>query len=259
MKFGLNLYSIRNLVGTPEGFRETAHKLKEMGYDTLQISGVPYDPELIASVSKETDMPIVLTHMPLDRIIGDTEALMDEHALFGCKNIGLGSFPFDKMEVPEQMVEQVAQLNEAGEKMAKRGFKFFYHNHHYEFYKNNGQTVYDYMIENAPYINFTLDTYWLQYGGVDIVDYINKMSGRIDCIHLKDYQIIRKRVSPTETGGVAPDYAPVGKGTLKWGEIIPAALASGTKHLIVEQDSAALYPDTLAEVKFSIDYLKANF
>ena len=41
MKFGLNLYSIRNLVGTPEGFRETAHKLKEMGYDTLQISGVP--------------------------------------------------------------------------------------------------------------------------------------------------------------------------------------------------------------------------
>lgn len=259
MKFGLNLYSIRNLVGTPEGFRETAHKLKEMGYDTLQISGVPYDPELIASVSKETDMPIVLTHMPLDRIINDTEALMDEHALFGCTNIGLGSFPFDKMEVPEQMVEQVAQLNEAGEKMAKRGFKFFYHNHHYEFYKNNGQTVYDYMIENAPYINFTLDTYWLQYGGVDIVDYINKMAGRIDCIHLKDYQIIRKRVSPTETGGVAPDYAPVGKGTLKWGEIIPAALASGTKHLIVEQDSAALYPDTLAEVKLSIDYLKANF
>ena len=259
MKFGLNLYSIRNLVGTPEGFRETAHKLKEMGYDTLQISGVPYDPALIASVSKETDMPIVLTHMPLDRIINDTEALMDEHTLFGCKNIGLGSFPFDKMEVPEQMVEQVAQLNEAGAKMAKRGFKFFYHNHHYEFYKNDGQTVYDYMIENAPYINFTLDTYWLQYGGVDIVDYINKMSGRIDCIHLKDYQIIRKRVSPTETGPVSPDYAPVGKGTLKWGEIIPAALASGTKHFIVEEDSAALYPDTLAEVKFSIDYLKANF
>ena len=58
MKFGLHLYSIRNLVGTPEGFRVTAHKLKEMGYDTLQISVVPYDPELIASVSKETGMPI---------------------------------------------------------------------------------------------------------------------------------------------------------------------------------------------------------
>ena len=56
MQFGLNLYSVRNLVGTPEGFRETAHTLKEMGYDTMQISGVPYDPELIASVSKEVEM-----------------------------------------------------------------------------------------------------------------------------------------------------------------------------------------------------------
>lgn len=259
MKFGLNLYSIRNLVGTPEGFLETAHKLKAMGYDTLQISGVPYDPALIKNVSEETGMPIVLTHMPVDRILNDTDKLMEEHAFFGCKNIGLGSFPFDKMEDPNLMVEQVAQLNEAGEKMAKNGFKFFYHNHHYEFYKNNGQTVYDYMIENAPYINFTLDTYWLQYAGVDIVDYIKKMNGRIECIHLKDYQIIRKRVNPTETGPVSPDYAPVGKGTLKWNEIIPAALASGTKNFIVEQDSAALYADTLAEVKFSIDYLKANF
>ena len=128
MKFGLNLYSIRNLVDTPEGFRETAHKLKEMGYDTLQISGVPYDPELIASVSKETDMPVVLTHMPIDRILNDTDALMDEHALFDCKNIGLGGFPFANMEDPEKMEEQIAVLNEAGEKMAKRGFKFFYHN-----------------------------------------------------------------------------------------------------------------------------------
>ena len=157
------------------------------------------------------------------------------------------------------MVEQVAELNEAGERMAKRGFKFFYHNHHYEFYKNNGQTVYDYMIENAPFINFTLDTYWLQYAGVDILDYVKKMKGRIDCIHLKDYQIIRKRISPEETGPVSPDYAPVGKGTLKWHEIIPAALASGTKNFIVEEDSAAQYADTLAEVEYSIKYLKANF
>ena len=259
MEFGLNLYSVRNLVGTPEGFRETAYKLKEMGYDTMQISGVPYDPELIKSVSEETALPVVLTHVGIDRILHDTDTLMDEHAYFGCKNIGLGSFPFTSMEDHGKMVEQVAELNEAGERMAKRGFKFFYHNHHYEFYKNDGQTVYDYMIENAPYINFTLDTYWLQYGGVDIVDYINKMSGRIDCIHLKDYQIIRKRISPEETGPVSPDYAPVGKGTLKWHEIIPAALASETKNFIVEEDSAALYADTLAEVKFSIDYLKANF
>ena len=65
MQFGLNLYSVRNLVGTPEGFRETAHILKEMGYDTMQISGVPYDPALIASVSKETDIGLKDTNVDL--------------------------------------------------------------------------------------------------------------------------------------------------------------------------------------------------
>ena len=255
MKFGLNLYSIRNLVGTPEGFRETAHKLKEMGYDTLQISGVPYDPELIASVSRETDMPIVLTHMPIERILNDTEALMDEHALFGCTNIGLGSFPFDKMEVPEQMVEQVAQLNEAGEKMAKRGFKFFYHNHHYEFYKNNGQTVYDYMIENSPYINFTLDTYWLQYGGVDIGATIDRLKGRIGCVHLKDYMITN---STDAIGVFSPAFAPVGDGNIDFAALIPRMKAAGAQYFLVEQDNAATMPDPMAQVQRSIQYIQNN-
>ena len=259
MEAGLNLYSIRNFLKTEEDFLSTAHKLREMGYSYLQYSGGEFDPARIKRVSEASGLPVYLTHVPMDRILNDTDALMEEHASFGCKNIGLGSFPFDKMEDPIKMVEQVAELNEAGEKMAKNGFKFFYHNHHYEFYKNNGQTVYDYMIENAPYINFTLDTYWLQYAGVDILDYVKKMSGRIDCVHLKDYQIIRKRISPEETGPVSPDYAPVGKGTLKWHEIIPAMLASGTKNFIVEEDSAAQYADTLAEVEYSIKYLKANF
>ena len=260
MKFGLNLYSVRNLVGTPEGFRETCHTLKDMGYDSIQISGVPYDPELIKSVSEETALPVVLTHVGIDRILHDTDTLMDEHAYFGCQNIGLGSFPFTSMEDHGKMVEQVAQLNEAGEKMAKRGFKFFYHNHHYEFFKHGDKTVYDYMIENTPFVNFTLDTYWLQYGGVSIVKYVEKMKGRIDCVHLKDYRIVHKKgKTPEDFGPVEPAYAPVGDGTLDFADIIPAMQASGTKHFIVEQDNAASLPDTLDQVGRSIRYLKANF
>ena len=260
MEFGLNLYSVRNLVGTPEGFRETCHTLKEMGYGSIQISGVPYDPELIKSVSEETGLPVVLTHVGIDRILNDTDALMDEHAYFGCQNIGLGSFPFTAMEDYEKMVEQIAQLNEAGEKMAKRGFKFFYHNHHYEFFKHGDTTVYDYMIENTPFVNFTLDTYWLQYGGVSIVKYVKKMKDRIDCVHLKDYRIVHKKgKTPEDFGPVEPAYAPVGDGTLDFDEIIPAMKASGTKYFIVEQDNAAYLPDTLEQVGRSIRYLKANF
>ena len=51
MKFGLNLFSIRNLIATEEEFLKTAKKLKEMGYSYMQFSGAPYDAEKIKRVS----------------------------------------------------------------------------------------------------------------------------------------------------------------------------------------------------------------
>ena len=106
-----------------------------MGYTYVQYSGAPYDPQMLKRVSLETEMPIVLTHVPMDRIIGDTEALMEEHALFGCKNIGLGMMPIQTIADEKACKEKIEELNIAGEKMKKAGFKFFYHHHHYEFLK----------------------------------------------------------------------------------------------------------------------------
>ena len=94
MEFGLNLYSIRNLINTEEGFLSAANSLREMGYDYMQFSGAPFDADMIARVSRESGLPTVLTHVPLDRIIGDVDALMEEHARFGCTRIGVGGMGF---------------------------------------------------------------------------------------------------------------------------------------------------------------------
>ena len=252
MKAGLNLYSIRNLIKTEEDFSATAKKLKEMGYDYIQYSGGPYDPEVIARVSKESGLPVVLTHVPMDRIINDTDKLMEEHASFGCYNIGLGAMPKEVILDEQLCKETVAKLNDAGKRMADKGFKFFYHNHHIEFYKHNGQTVFDYMIENAPYINFTADTYWLQYGGVDVLDYLEKLKGRIECVHLKDYTIV------ADTNWFKPQFTSVGDGTINYGKIVPKLKEWGVKYFLVEQDNAAELPDTLAPIERSIKYIKNN-
>ena len=52
MKAGLNLFSIRNLIKTEKDFLDTAIKLREMGYSTMQYSGGEFIPERIARVSK---------------------------------------------------------------------------------------------------------------------------------------------------------------------------------------------------------------
>lgn len=257
MEFGLNLYSIRNLIKTEEEFLAAANSLREMGYDYMQFSGAPFDADLIARVSRESGLPTVLTHVPLDRIIDDVDALMEEHSRFGCTRIGVGGMGYKIMSDEKTYKETVEKMNSSAEKMAANGFSFFYHNHHTEFYKHGDQTIIDYMIENAPAINFTLDTYWVQYGGASISDYVKKLSGRIECVHLKDYRV---NLSTSEDKiKFDPIYAPVGDGNIDFKKLIPEMISAGTKYFIVEQDNAATLPDTLGQVERSVKYLKGEF
>ena len=252
MEFGINLYSVRTKIQTPEDFLDTAIRLKNMGYSFFQFSGGVYDPEVIKSVSQKTSMPIVLTHVPMQRILNDTDALMKEHESFGCRNIGLGAMPWESVADDERVVKDIAALNKAGEYMSERGFNFFYHHHHIELRKlPGGETVLEYMIKNAPAVNFTVDTYWLQYGGVSVLEYTDKLKGRIECAHLKDYKVEPKDFSCR--------IAAVGDGNINFGDVVPALCRAGAKYLLVEQDNACDFEDTWGQVESSINYLKNNF
>ena len=255
MQAGLNLYSIRNYLDTEGHFLEAANALNEMGYSYMQYSGGAFDADRIARVSLQSDLPVVLTHVPMDRIVNDTQALMEEHAKFGCKNIGLGAMPPDAIADEVRCKTMIEQLDRAGEVMKKNGFSFFYHHHHFEFFKHGGQTVFDYIIENAPHINYTLDTYWLQFGGIDIGNTIDRLKGRICCVHLKDYMITN---TPDNPGSFIPIFAPVGDGNIDFASLLPRMKEAGAQYFLVEQDNAATLPDTMEQVGRSIKYIKAH-
>jgi len=254
MKFGLNLYSIRNRLKTEEDFLAAACEMREMGYSYMQFSGAPFDAEMVKRVSEASGLPVVLTHVPMDRILNDTDALVDEHLSIGCRYIGLGMMPIDVIADPDKCRETIAALDAVGAKMEERGCKLFYHNHHYEFIKRNGETIMKYMIKNAPHINFTFDVYWAQYGGVDICEYLELLDRRIACVHLKDYKIDMKT---TEDGKLKaePIYCPVGDGTINFPRVIEAARRSGAEYFLVEQDNAAIRPDPMEQVARSARYL----
>jgi sugar phosphate isomerase/epimerase len=210
MKLGLNLYSIRNLIQTEEDFLQTATLLKDMGYAFVQFSGAPIQADALKRVSERVDLPIVLTHSTFDKIVNDTEKLMEEHAKFSCKNIGIGYMETVKIS-DDDFKRNVEILNATGEKMLKNGFKLFYHNHHYELKKRFGVPMLFYMLENAPFLNFTLDTYWLQYGGVETLNVVEKFKDRIECVHLKDYKLNEENT---------PCFAPLGEGTMDFQKIV---------------------------------------
>lgn len=253
MEIGLNLYSVRNNIKTEQDFLETAIKLQRAGYSYLQFSGSSLTTPEIKRVVETTKMPVYLTHMPMNRIIEESGRLMEEHASFGCSNIGLGAMPPAMIANPDACKKIIEQLNASAEVMEENGFKFYYHHHNFELYKWGTETVLDYMIKNAPFINFTIDTYWLQYGGVDVCDILDKVKGRAGCVHLKDYKVI---ATTDEQGNVKfrPMFAPLGDGNMNFRKIINKMREIGTQLYFVEQDNAADFEDPFEQVIRSVDY-----
>ncbi|MCB0030032.1 MAG: sugar phosphate isomerase/epimerase, partial [Anaerolineales bacterium] len=71
-----------------------------------------------------------------------------------------------------------------------------------------------------------LDTYWVQHGGADSVDWVHRLAGRMDVIHLKD-MVIQERQQV---------MAEVGQGNLNWPGILAACAETGVAYAAVEQD-----------------------
>lgn len=250
MKIGVNLFSIRKHIQTKNDLLKTLKFLKSKGCDYAQFSASPVTLSDVAEVSKIGKLPIVLTHSPLDRILHDLDKLMAEHKALGCHYIGLGMLDKKIYNQEKELLKNINALEAAAKKMNKNGFTFFFHHHQFEFkHLSNGETVLDYMVKHAPHIHFTLDTYWAQYGGANILDLINKLKGRIECVHLKDYKINNE---------LNPEFAVLGEGNIDFKKIVKEAKKAGTKYFLIEQDNASDHKNGLQEIVKSIKYAKEN-
>ena len=247
-KLGVQLYTIRDFMNTPEEIRNSFKKLKSLGYDQAQTAGckIPYDE--FGKIAQEEGIEIVGTHDDFQMMCNDFEQSLRNHQLLHTKNMGIGGFG---VETVEKNIDFIEKANKVGEQAAKHGMKFTFHNHHREFirFKENGKTTMDMLAEglNPDTISFVLDTHWVQRGGGDVRHWIEKLSGRIDILHLKDFAI-------TPDG---PIYTEIGNGNLYWEGIFEQAEKSGVSYYVVEQDTCP--GDPFDSLKISSDYIHKNF
>lgn len=234
MQIGAQLYSARNYLTTDEGIDAAFQKAVAAGYSCVQYSGAPdggnFDPEKLKKIIDKYEMPVCLTHVSFDRLKNQTDEEIRKHKAIGCNNIGLGMMPGDCVTDLRKLDEFIGDVRRIIDKLGENGCKFFYHNHSIEFYKTeNGLTIFDYLLQALPDLNVTLDTHWVQRGGADVAAVIEKCAGRLECVHLKDYQV---------GANWAAEFAPVGEGNLNWERILPAFEKAETKYAFVEQDDA---------------------
>ena len=250
MKLGAQFYTLREKNKTPEGLLNSFKVIKEMGYSVAQMSAIcPIEAERLMSFSQEFDLPITCTHSAYDRIVGDTDALIKEHITYGCPVIGIGSMPNNFRGSVEGARAFLESVKEPMKKMEAAGLRFAYHNHAFEFDDLGGVCSFDILIEEAPTLNYILDTYWVKYAGRDYLEYIKLFGNeRLTNVHFKDMK--------TEPKG---EICPCGAGTIDFAPVVKLCNELNIPYALVEQDNAPSLGDEYEQMKFSFDHLKHLF
>ncbi|MBQ7055133.1 MAG: TIM barrel protein, partial [Oscillospiraceae bacterium] len=190
MQIGAQLYTVHNHTKTLEDFSATLKKVADIGYRSVQVSGTcAYEPEWLRDELAKNNLVCAMTHIAPKRIIEETEDVVRQHAVFGCKHIGIGGMPVDMRGTLEGYNEFKKVYLPAAEKMRDLGAKLLYHNHWFEFDKLEGKDVIERILEDFPEdsIDFTLDLGWAAFADKDVLALIDMLKGRLSRIHLKDF------------------------------------------------------------------------
>ena len=244
------LYTCRNSLTTSAGIAETLKRLRAVGYRAVQASGLaPIPARELRAILDGEGVVCCATHERGADILERPEKVAERLDELGCE---VTAYPYpDGVDFgSSESVQKLAQgLNRSGKVLSDAGKILCYHNHNHEFRKLNGKTILETIYEatSPGTLQAELDTYWVQYGGGDVVEWCEKMKGRMPIIHLKDYMT---------NGENRHQMCEIGSGNLNFKRIVAAAEMAGCRWFAVEQDECPGDPvDSLAQ---SFEYIAEN-
>lgn len=203
------------------------------------------DPDLGALVDDLNALGVRQVVMPLPLLSDDVIAAIQAHGFEGL-TAGVAAFKLADWQ------RSAAFLNQRGEALRAAGLALSYHNHNMEFAPVEGTTGWDVLMRetNPSLVGFEMDVGWVAASGRDPVEVLRHHPGRVKMLHVKD-------VDPSTT----PNYvgqqvsAPVGKGVVRWPELLHLARAQAVTGYFVEQEPPFV-TDAFDAMAQSIAYLK---
>lgn len=192
VKLGIQLYTLRDSIKTAEGFEETLDELEKFGVGVIQISAIgPIEQEKVKELTEKYGMDVCVTHTNFERMKTETQKVIDEHKMINCDCIGIGAMPEDYRKDLASVRRFIAETERIGKMMFEQGCRFAYHNHDFEFKTvlEDGRTIMDVLLDetNPDYFWFIPDVAWIQLGGENPVEFLEKIKGRVKVCHFKDY------------------------------------------------------------------------
>ncbi|WP_405384240.1 sugar phosphate isomerase/epimerase family protein [Maribacter sp. LLG6340-A2] len=255
---GLALYTVRDDMGT--NAKATLQAVADAGYKNIEAAGYKdgkyygMTPADFKGLLKSLKLKPISTHQSAvtldnaDQMMADAKAAGFKYFVVPIPPMGMFTFNQESRTMGMTgTVQDLAQiLSTLGEKANKAGLKLLYHNHDFEFKKNaEGIVPIDYLLENVDpkLLNFQMDLYWVTKAGANPIAYFHQYPGRFKIWHVKDMD---------EQGR----FAPVGKGTIGFKNILDNKELSGMKYYMVEQDMTFDGLKPLDAIKISHDGLE---
>ncbi|MEH6768951.1 sugar phosphate isomerase/epimerase [Maribacter arcticus] len=242
--YGVQLYSFRDsMLKNP---KKTLEEIASLGFKEIESAGSAkgyyygLTPSEMGQTCIDLGMKITSGHVRLD---DKFEQTMEDAVASGQEYLICSSMPSDGQTV-DNYKKVAEQFNVAGEACKKLGLKFGYHNHEYEFESENGQVLYDVLMDNTQndLVYMELDLGWVVVAGKDPISYFKKYPGRFPLWHLKDMDMTKK------------ESTEFGKGALDIGLMLKNKELSGVEHIYIEQEEYASTP--FESMKYNMGYLK---
>ncbi|MCP8970515.1 sugar phosphate isomerase/epimerase family protein [Ectobacillus ponti] len=256
-KLGVQMMMLKGKV-EEIGVYETLKMVRELGYRAVEVSQIPMTVENVAELKRASaDFGVeiaalsaalepMLPGAPGETLVKDFDKIVSDCKVLGCRFLRIGMMPLHIMGDHGQIMEFIAKAEAMAERLAWHGIELYYHTHHLEFQKYDGEYLLDMMKNHTSKLGFELDVHWIQRAGVNPVAFIRQYAGRISLLHLKDYRIGRMDLSDVDFQDMQKfmqrftntiEFAEIGEGNLDMKAIIEAGLASGAQYFLVEQDA----------------------
>jgi sugar phosphate isomerase/epimerase len=256
---GIQLYTLRDQIKAD--LPGTLKAVASAGYRQVEPYDAPGANSLeMIKVSKDLGMAANSSHFAWESVTDPDKAGVAPFAeiLQRAKNAGLSHLVIPYLHADTRKTaddyKRLAERCNAGAALAKEaGIQLAYHNHQFEFQPlEGGKSGYEvFMAEFSPEMKFELDVFWVKLGGLDPVELLGKLKGRVSQIHLKD---LKAGLTLPQFGSVPADaFKELGQGIIPMEPIIEAAALAGVAHAHVEQDQS---PDPVKSIGMSMDYLK---
>ena len=247
------LYTVRDFLKTPEDMKATFKRIKKIGYDYAQISGLgPIEPAALRALMLDAGVTPIGAHIGLDEFRTNLAKVVADCKAWGIKYVAIPWLNVGDYTTPEAWKKLFKEFDGYAKALKKEGIVVQYHNHAFEFEKLGvkngvgGKTILDMMYDSTKYLQAELDFGWVKWGGGCPVGWAAKMAGRLDQVHLKDWGI--------KDNGLI--FRELGEGCVNWPAVVKACKAAGTKDFIVEQDSCPMTNDPFLSLAMSRKYLK---